>query len=394
MRIAVFSEKLWPEGSGGELATYLILKLLASTGDFNLEVYTSTRNPAKIPGASIRTVGFLRASNKVKLFVNILASRRFVEKAIERADTVYIPRFSYPIIPVAKRLGKKVIVHLHGYQPVSYTAIILSSEIERPMSDLERTFMLEYASKPLPIALATALATPLTKLIRRWVSLADRIVCVSHRHEELLLRLAPEYKGKTIAIYNPPPEVPNVEIDPSESPTLLYVGGESYIKGFHVLLKTLKSWRKNSSFELVMTNRYSQRSLKALRYFKRQLNLNVQVLGLVGYEKLAELHSQAWALLFPSIWEEPLPYAVLESLIHGTIPIASRVGGVVELAEDLIVRDYLFTPGNEVEFMDRIERIIAMDRQQIQELRVKLRQNALSRFNTEKITKSLMEVFS
>jgi len=307
---------------------------------------------------------------------------------------VYIPRFSYPIIPVAKRLGKKVIVHLHDYQPVSYTAIILSSEIERPMSDLERTFMLEYASKPLPIALATALATPLTKLIRRWVSLADRIVCVSHRHEELLLRLAPEYKGKTIAIYNPPPEVPNVEIDPSESPTLLYVGGESYIKGFHVLLKTLKSWRKNSSFELVMTNRYSQRSLKALRYFKRQLNLNVQVLGLVGYEKLAELHSQAWALLFPSIWEEPLPYAVLESLIHGTIPIASRVGGVVELAEDLIVRDYLFTPGNEVEFMDRIERIIAMDRQQIQELRVKLRQNALSRFNTEKITKSLMEVFS
>ncbi|MEM4977183.1 MAG: glycosyltransferase family 4 protein [Desulfurococcaceae archaeon] len=394
MRIAVFSEKLWPEGSGGELATYLILKLLASTGDFNLEVYTSTRNPAKIPGASIRTVGFLRASNKVKLFVNILASRRFVEKAIERADTVYIPRFSYPIIPVAKRLGKKVIVHLHDYQPVSYTAIILSSEIERPMSDFERTFMLEYASKPLPIALATALATPLTKLIRRWVSLADRIVCVSHRHEELLLRLAPEYKGKTIAIYNPPPEVPNVEIDPSESPTLLYVGGESYIKGFHVLLKTLKSWRKNSSFELVMTNRYSQRSLKALRYFKRQLNLNVQVLGLVGYEKLAELHSQAWALLFPSIWEEPLPYAVLESLIHGTIPIASRVGGVVELAEDLIVRDYLFTPGNEVEFMDRIERIIAMDRQQIQELRVKLRQNALSRFNTEKITKSLMEVFS
>ncbi|MEM3908107.1 MAG: glycosyltransferase family 4 protein, partial [Nitrososphaerota archaeon] len=310
------------------------------------------------------------------------------------ADAVYIPRFSYPVIPIAKKLGKKVVVHLHGYQPVSYTAVILSSEVERPMSDFKRTFMLEYASKPFPKALASAIASPITKLIRKWIGLADRIVCVSHRHEELLLRLAPEYKRKTIVIYNPLPEVPNVRIDPSESPTILYVGGESYVKGFHVLLKMLRSWRKNASFKLVMTNKYSQRSLEVLRCFKKQLNLNIHILGLLDYEKLVELYSQAWALLFPSIWEEPLPYAVLESLIHGTIPIASRVGGVVELAEDLNVRDYLFTPGNEVEFMDRIERIIAMDRQQIRDLRVTLRKNTLSRLNTKKMAKSLIEVFS
>jgi len=321
-------------------------------------------------------------------------NRRLVKKAIERADVVYIPRFSYPVIPIAKKLDKKVVVHLHGYQPVSYTAVILSSEVERPMSDFKRTFMLEHTYKPLPIALASALASPLTKLIRKWIGLADRVVCVSHRHEELLLRLAPEYKGKTIAIYNPLPEVSNVKIDPSESPTILYVGGESYVKGFHVLLKTLRSWRKNASFKLIMTNKYSQRSLKILRCFKRQLNLNVQVLGLVSYEKLVELHSQAWALLFPSIWEEPLPYAVLESLIYGTIPVASRVGGVVELVEDLIVRDYLFAPDNEVEFMDRIERVITMNREQVREFRIRLRQNTLSRFNTEKMAKSLIEVFN
>ncbi|MEM1832199.1 MAG: glycosyltransferase family 4 protein [Desulfurococcaceae archaeon] len=394
MRVVVFSERLWPEGSGGELATYLILKLLASTGDFELEVYTGTEDRAKVPGASIKVVDLLRASNKVELFTKILANRRLVEKAIERADVVYIPRFSYPVIPVAKKLGKKVVVHLHDYQPVSYTSVIFSSEVERPMSDFKRTFVLERASKPLPLALVSVLASPLTKLIRIWVEIADRIVCVSHRQEELLLRLAPEYKGKTIVIYNPLPEISNVRIDPSESPTLLYVGGESYVKGFHVLLKTLRSCRKNTGFKLVMTNKYSQRSLKILRYLKRQLNLNVQVLGLVSYEKLAELHSQAWALLFPSIWEEPLPYAVLESLVHGTIPIASRVGGVVELAEDLIIRDYLFTPDDEIEFMDRIERIIAMDRQQIRDLRVTLRENTLSRFNTKKIAKSLIEVFS
>ncbi len=157
MRAVVFSERLWPEGGGGELATYLILKLLASTGDFKLEVYKGTEGHAKVPGASVRVVDYFRAMNKVELFTKILANRRLVKKAIERADVVYIPRFSYPVIPIAKKLGKKVVVHLHDYQPVSYTAIILSSEVERPMSDLKRTFMLERASKPLPIALASTL---------------------------------------------------------------------------------------------------------------------------------------------------------------------------------------------------------------------------------------------
>jgi len=165
VKLAVFSERFWPEGSGGELATYLILKLLASTGDFEIDVYTGTRRPVQVPGASIKTIEFLRVSNKIHLYLNMLGNKRCIEKAIKKADIVYIPRFSYPAISIAKKLGKKVVVHLHDYQPISYTAVILSTEVHKPMSDFKRTLILESGSDNMPRALASTLATPLTKLI-------------------------------------------------------------------------------------------------------------------------------------------------------------------------------------------------------------------------------------
>ncbi|MEM1766269.1 MAG: glycosyltransferase family 4 protein [Zestosphaera sp.] len=395
MRVTVFSERLWPEGSGGELATYLILKLLASTGDFELEVYTGTEDHAKVPGASIKVVDFLRASNKVELFTKILASRRLVKKAIERADVVYIPRFSYPVIPVAKKLGKKVVVHLHDYQPVSYTAVILSSEVERPMSDFKRTFMLEHTSKPLPIALASTLASPLTKLIKRWVDAADKIVCVSRRHEEILLKLAPEYNGKTIVIYNPLPELPSIKKNLSEKPVLLYSGGESYVKGFYVLLEALRllGEKRQTNFKLILTNRYSQKSLKVVERLKMGYNLDIQALGRIPYGELIDLHSQAWALLFPSLWEEPLPYAILESVSMGTVPVSSRVGGLPEVLSSTPAEAFLFRPSCPSCLADKVIEVTSMDRKEIVSIADKLGRIMTAKFDKDLIKKMLVRVF-
>ncbi|MEM4888944.1 MAG: glycosyltransferase family 4 protein, partial [Thermosphaera sp.] len=355
-----------------------------------------TENPAKVPGASVRVVDFLKASNKVELFAKILANRRFAEKAVKRADVVYIPRFSYPVIPVAKKLGKKVIVHLHDYQPVSYTAVILSSEVERPMRDLKRTFMLEYASKPLPVALASTLATPLTKLIRRWVGAADNVVCVSRRHEEVLLKLAPEYKGKTTVIYNPLPELPSTKKNLSEKPVLVYSGGDSYVKGFHTLLEALRllGKRGQTSFKLVLTNRYSQKSIEVIEFLKKRYNLDIQILGRIKYEEVVKLHSQAWALLFPSLWEEPLPYVVVESMIMGTIPISSKLGGIPELIKGTLVEKITFPPGNYHMLADRVETLLSMSREILYSFGSELREFILGRLNDKGVLKSFMRLLS
>ena len=81
-------------------------------------------------------------------------------------------------------------------------------------------------------------------LIKKWVSQADKIICVSKRQTDIITDLAPELAGKVEVVYNPlPPELINANINKEidDVPTFLYVGGESFIKGFHVLLKALPS---------------------------------------------------------------------------------------------------------------------------------------------------------
>ena len=48
------------------------------------------------------------------------------ERLIRKSDVVYVPRLAFPVIPSAKKMDRTVIVHLHGYIPISYAATVLA----------------------------------------------------------------------------------------------------------------------------------------------------------------------------------------------------------------------------------------------------------------------------
>jgi hypothetical protein len=50
-----------------------------------------------------------------------------VRKILQDSDIVYVPDFMFPIIPYAKNMIKRAIIHHHGYAPVSYTAVIFGT---------------------------------------------------------------------------------------------------------------------------------------------------------------------------------------------------------------------------------------------------------------------------
>jgi hypothetical protein len=110
------------------------------------------------------------------------------------------------VIPVAKALKRRVIVHLHDYQPISYTAVIFHND--RFRSDFTRTFYYETHQHGLAKALVTSPPTPINRLARRWVLQADIIVCVSNRQREIIEEKMPEIRGRTTVIYNPLPKIP------------------------------------------------------------------------------------------------------------------------------------------------------------------------------------------
>jgi glycosyltransferase involved in cell wall biosynthesis len=64
----------------------------------------------------------------------------------------------------------------------------------------------------------------------------------------------------------------------------------------------------------------------------------------------------AWALVVPSIWAEPLGLVAIEAIVHGVPVIASATGGLAELVQERV--SGLLFPNNDVEaLLDRLRAI-------------------------------------
>jgi len=395
--ILVISEKYWPEGGGGELATHLIVSMLSK--DFEVTVVTGMGKQSKLPCVRYIYEPLLSKYEKPMLWFNtlrLIRTKEF-EKLVEEADVLYIPGFAYPVIPFAKRVGKKVIVHLHGFIPISYTATVLAP-YEKHKNRITRDDVFLECIKGPRYCLGVGLFWWLPRLARRWVLQADSVVCVSRRQAEIVIDQIPELKDKIEVVYNPlPPELvdkePRKELD--DIPTFLYVGGDSYVKGFHLLLRALR-WlgRQGVEARFILTNRYGLRSLRILRRLDEKYgNLEIQVVGRVKYDELLDLRRGVWALVFPSVWEETFGYAVVEASLLGEVPVVSRVGGVLELLGDTIVSRYMFAPGVLTEFVEKLVGVCSLGVEEVKTFGLELRREVLSKLNPGRIGDAVVHVF-
>jgi glycosyltransferase involved in cell wall biosynthesis len=80
---------------------------------------------------------------------------------------------------------------------------------------------------------------------------------------------------------------------------------------------------------------------------------------------MLSLYEISYALLFTSILEEPLSYTVLESMLAGTLPIISGVGGVFELVRGTLAESMIYKPNNSEQLLERIEYVLSLSREQI-----------------------------
>ncbi|WP_054854444.1 glycosyltransferase family 4 protein [Vulcanisaeta distributa] len=319
-------------------------------------------------------------------------------KLLNNHDVLYIPRYCYPLIPIAKRLNKKVLVHLHDYQPISYNANVPAPYEEFKGEGRIREWVINVEkTKGFKRYMVASLLWWLPKLAQKWLMYADTLICVSKRQCDIIMdSMNIIDKDKAIVIYNPVfyKYFDNVKKNPGDIPTLLYVGGDDFIKGFNVLLQAMKELRRNDKkITIILTNHYSPDSLLKLNRLKND-RIKIRILGRISYMELIELHKISTVLLFPSIWEEPLPYAVMESMFAGSIPIASRVGGVPEIVGDTIAEKFMFKPGGVDEFLDRINAILSLSKEDIMNISYDLRENARKKFSEDSIKKSLINMFS
>ncbi len=365
-RILVVSELFYPEGSGAEYATYLILKTLASIG-YRVRVLTGTINPAPIDGVEYYTTSLLGDYDRVRrsLYTLLLTKTKLLHKLLDWCDTVYIPLASYKIIPVAKKLGKRVVVHVHNLVPAYYHGVkYLDEPLEHSLwSELRYGFRHEiYSMNSWFRALMLPVSYILYRLWREYLCYADTIVVVTKWHKRVLVERAGVSPKKLVVAYNPLPEIP-CGIKPSIGEAIVYTGGSSILKGYPIALETLlELFKRGYRVEAIMAGLDNSvvEKLWSIKYKYKSIRL----LPRIKHEKILELLANSRILLFPSIIEEPSPYSIVEAILLYSIPVAFKTESLREIASPLYREFFIDYKDNPIEsFIEVITKTLSMDKQ-------------------------------
>jgi glycosyltransferase involved in cell wall biosynthesis len=397
MKVLVFTKLFWPEGGGAELATHIVVGLLSRHFDVSVVSGTARPEPAVLRQVRYLQWNALRSRYKPVEWLRLLAGARHVWRLLEGADIVYIPSHTLMPLAIAVKLAKpsiKVVLHLHNYQALSFTSVILADQEPNTLTDV----IVELREhKSLVKSVLTGFGHYLNFLNSYALRYADKVICVSRRQYEIMTYHLPWLTNKAVIIYNPPPNLPSITKKVDETPLFVYPGGGSYVKGFHIFLKIIAKTllKKNSKLRIFVTHgrdvAFSERLV--LEKLSPKISDRFVVVGRLPYSEYLKLHERAWGLLFPSIWEEPLPYAVVESMLMGTVPVASRVGGVPEIVEGTPAEEYLFAPGDAEEFVEKVETLALQPRDYVLEVSAKLRERAHKLFDAEKIRFDIVRLF-
>lgn len=392
--ILVISEKYWPDGGGGELATHLIVKYL-SEDSFKVIVLTGTSHPQRIRGVDYIYNPLLNYTRKVQLWANTLLlgkSAKF-KRLIDNVDIVYMPGIAYPLLNFIQ--DKKIIVHLHNYQPIQYLQFIPAPY--ESYKKLIGSLLLDYYMGKLEyekriygmMAAFLALLNRVNKLI---VMKATLIICPSRRQANILALKMPEVSERIIVVPNPPPPITLTQYYNSkkfQTPTLVYAGGRSQIKGFKLAWKVVKNLSSEIELNAHLLGVVKKSGNEVLMKDKGRIYLYPRI----PYSEALDIVSRSWILLFTSITEEPFPYVVLEALFSGTLPIATNVGGVPEILESIDAYRYIVKSFNIEDIVQKTKEVLSLPFEVFVKISKSIMEQVKEKYSWRQIKEQYLNIF-
>src|SRR5882724_3760273 len=195
---------------------------------------------------------------------------------------------------------------------------------------------------------------PRYRLIDAWPRRVGRVLSCSRWMQEILERenIASEHLPLPVAM---PDRA--FERAPASNPAFLYCGRLAREKGLELLLRAFARLRREcpSATLRVVGDGPIRGPLEELAASLRLTH----VVTFVGWRPPAEVErelSDAWALVAPSLWAEPLGLVAIEAVIRSVPVIASREGGLGETVEDG-VSGLLFPNGDEAALAERLDAV-------------------------------------
>ena len=123
-----------------------------------------------------------------------------------------------------------------------------------------------------------------------------------------------------------------------EDVVFLFCGRFNEEKGIRELLKAFEMMTKNAKLLIVggyyygsgMISPFEQEMYKLV---EEKLKDKVQFTGQVEYNMMPEIYAIADVVVIPSMWDDPAPLTVIESLSSGKALITTDSGGIPEYAD-------------------------------------------------------------
>jgi len=323
MNCLILTELFWPEGSGAELATYLYAKLLSQRG-VDVTVLTGSLSRMTWRGDGFRIVPWVPGVKPRTKYSSLLLASNLVREPyrtlIEEADVVYVSKCCWAIPPV-RSLGRPVVIGVHEYSPVCPTATLYNCASKTVCNVCNGLLCLkcvllhenEEVRNLGKRFLSPMLNTTFGQIYGKFLSQADAIVFVSKYQQETIVKHMPHISDKSHVVYNP---VPVFQEDRVEGQDYGFYGGQSALKGFQVLLEALRNLAK--PVKVHVTGKMGEKF--------RVDNSSLILHGWLSRLAYCDLLKRIITTIFPSIWPEPSPYVVVESMLSGKVVIASAIG--------------------------------------------------------------------
>lgn len=390
MHILILSELFYPHGGGAELATYLYAKLLSKRPGIKITVVTNRvigeSAYSEDEGFSVYRLSLLKGESvkySILQRIDVLLSS-FLRKLVQKSDVVYIPRFWFSAILLAKKCRKPVITHLHDYIPICPLAVRYDSTTNdicnhRGVCDPSCIYTFERQKRTLRSTLgSTVLNLSAWTCLRKVVEHSDAVICVSKAHRRILVENNRKLESTSTVVYNP---LPNLTQIPINGEAIGYFGGLSLRKGLPILKKAVTLVKNRSTRKAVV-------HATKLEGISEHLALELKQQGFLLHSKLSRddymrMYENVRTVVVPSVWPEPWPYVVVEALVNGRLILASNIGGISEQLEDCRGVT-LIEPGNPEALAQAIVSARELDKEHIVEFGYHNRENFLKKFSTEK----------
>ena len=261
---------------------------------------------------------------------------------------------------VARLLGRRVLLQIHGGK--------LAHEL--------------FAGQPTRAA-----------LLRRVLRAADAVVALGKQEWQALRDFEPRARVELIphAVVAPPAEALAARSARAPQLQLLFLGRLHSPKGLYELLDAVNRLvRAGRQMQLVIAGDGPEAPRLRSRIADLGLQPRVELLGArFGVDKMALL-SQAHVFVLPS-WSEGLPYALLEAMAAGVVPVVSAVGAVPDVVIDG-EHGLLVTPQRMTQLVNALARLDD-DRALLARLGAGARARIEERFGLQQFTRSFARLY-